>query len=71
MERQKVVLPIGCISPPPPTHPGAESDVCPTMPSRKQRDLKNLILVGTIIMLVALVRHVFRYLSSSPVTTGT
>jgi len=32
--------------------------------------IKNLILVGAIIMLVALVRHVFRYLSSSPVTTG-
>ena len=33
--------------------------------------IKNLIPVGTIIMLVALVRHVFRYLSSSSVTTGT
>ena len=33
--------------------------------------IKNLILVGTIIMLVALVRHVFHYLSSSSVTTGT
>jgi len=30
-----------------------------------------VILMGTIIMLVALVRHVFRYLSSSSVTTGT
>ena len=30
-----------------------------------------LSLVGTIIMLVALVRHVFRYLSSSSVITGT
>ena len=33
--------------------------------------IKNLILVNTIIMLVALVRHVFRYPSSSSVTTGT
>ena len=33
--------------------------------------IKNLILVSTIIMLVAWVRHVFRYPSSSSVTTGT
>ena len=33
--------------------------------------IKNVILVGTIIMLVALVRHGFRCLSSSSVTTGT
>ena len=33
--------------------------------------IKSLILVGTIITSVALVRHVFRYLSSSSVTTGT
>ena len=55
------------------THPhpcGAESDVWPTLISREQA-IKNLILVGTIIMLVALVRHVFCYLSSSSVTTAT
>ena len=32
--------------------------------------IKNPILVGTIIMLVAYVRHVFCYLSTSSVTTG-
>ena len=40
---------------------------------RKSRGvITNLILVGTIILLVALVRHVFdRYLNSSSPTTGT
>ena len=37
--------------------PGSESDVWPTMPSSEQRGLsKNMMLVGTIIVLVALAR---------------
>ena len=48
----------------PPTPTPAESDGWRILPSREQRGyiIKNLILVGTIIMLVALVRPVFLYL---------
>ena len=62
----------GCISPPPlQSPPRAESDFGPLCQAESRGVIKNLILVGTIIMLVALVRHAFRYLNSSSVTAGT
>ena len=70
MERQNVVLhkePTGCISPP----LELNSIFGPQCQAESRGVIKNLILVGTIITLVALVRHVFHYLSSSSVTTGT
>ena len=70
MERQNVVLhkePIGCIRPP----LELNSIFGPQCQAESRGVIKNLILVGTIITLVALVRHVFHYLSSSSVTTGT
>ena len=45
--------------------PGAKSNFGPQCQAESRGIIKNLILVGTIIMLVALVRHMFRYLSSS------
>ena len=59
--------PIGCISPPQELNPffGQQCQ------AESRGVIKNLILVGTIIMLAALVRHIFHYLCSLSVTTGT
>ena len=43
----------------------------PQCQAESREVIKNLSLVGTIIMLIALVRHVFCYLSNSSVTTNT
>ena len=62
--------PTGCISPPPPPPPPPHL-FGPQSQAKSRGFFKNLILVGTIIMLLGYVRHIFRYLSSSSVTTGT
>ena len=60
--------PTGCTPPP---HPQLNLMSGPQCQAESRGVMKNLSLVGTITMSVALVRHMFHYLSSSSVTTGT